>query len=633
MGDRSELNFEEAVFGEAVYHESDYLEVPASRWAFIFSLALAFIASVAVIAQVGFLILAEGESFKARASANVTREISLPTYRALILDRYGSPIAENKRSFSAYISAQVLYQEGDWRGIIGNLEAILGIDQGVLVSMLLNSDFGALNWIPVERNITPSEAIAIKGLNSKAIQVIDDYEREYPRGPAFAHVIGYTGVGSGGSVVGKSGIELAYDEYIKGKNGRYVFYEDALGEVLNERALSEAEPSAPLYTTIDAGLQDAFYKSLGRNLRILGRDSGAGIAINPKNGEVLALVNFPSFDNNVFVDRSLSKERASILNKPSQPLFNRSVSGLYSPGSTIKPLVALAALREAVAHPADKVFSRGKLEIPNPYFPESPSVFVDWKAHGWVDMASAIARSSNIYFYLLGGGLPDSVPSAGLIDGDLSRRGLGAVRLKKYWQFFGFGKETGLDIPYEESGFLPDPEEKESRTGDPWRLGDTYNISIGQGDLLVTPLQLVNFIASIANGGIIYKPHLLKKENPEILVDYSTWVDEISVVKKGMEDAVQKPYGTARILGELTVSSAGKTGTPQIANNARVNAFFAGYMPAHDPELAILVLVENAREGSLNALPIAKDVFSWYQENRLGKTVKIIINQESGSTD
>ena len=332
---------------------------------------------------------------------------------------------------------------------------------------------------------------------------------------------------------------------------------------------------------------------------------------------MLAWISATSFDGNAFSGGD-SVKIAELLSSPPKPLFNRAVSGIYTPGSTVKPLIAVAALAEKVVTPRKEIFSSGSIEIPNPYDPERPSVFLDWKPHGWVDLYSALARSSNVYFYSVGGGF-----------GDVS--GLGIARIKTYWEKFGFGKKSGLDLTEENDGFLPDPEEKKKRTGDIWRLGDTYNATIGQGDLLVTPLQLINYISVLANGEKLYRPYLaakiktgsgkiIKETQPEILADYSGLRGEIAEVRKGMEDAVKKEYGTAHLLSGLPFAVAGKTGSAQIQNNAKTNAFFVGYAPANPPpggpEIAILVLVEDAREGSLNAVPIAKDVLSWYYENR-----------------
>jgi penicillin-binding protein 2 len=220
-----------------------------------------------------------------------------------------------------------------------------------------------------------------------------------------------------------------------------------------------------------------------------------------------------------------------------------------------------------------------------------------------VNLYSAIAQSSNVYFYTVGGGF-----------GDL--KGLGIARLKAWWARFGLGKETGIDLPEEGKGFLPDPDWKEKTAGRPWRLGDTYNVSIGQGDLTVTPVQLIRYISAIANGGTLVTPHLYADAplHPESLEAYK---DEIAVLQEAMRTTVTAPRGTAYLLHDLSLPIAGKTGSAQVENNKAENAFFVGYAPADHPTLALLILVEHAKEGSLNAVPIARDVFAWYDEHRI----------------
>ena len=240
---------------------------------------------------------------------------------------------------------------------------------------------------------------------------------------------------------------------------------------------------------------------------------------------------------------------------------------------------------------------------------------MDWRPHGWVNLRSALARSSNVYFYTVGGGFENV-------------KGLGINRLKEYWQRFDLDKQTGIDLEGEGVGFLPDPDEKEKRTGQIWRIGDTYNVSIGQGDLAVTPIRLLVFFSSLANSGKVLQPFLVKKivnekgeiikENqPTEIFNYVDWQDEIKEVQKGLQDAVSKPYGTASLLYDLPYKTSAKTGSAQIANNTKTNAFFVGYGPSDHPQIAVLVLVEDAKEGSINTLPIAHDVLKWYYENRL----------------
>jgi cell division protein FtsI/penicillin-binding protein 2 len=242
--------------------------------------------------------------------------------------------------------------------------------------------------------------------------------------------------------------------------------------------------------------------------------------------------------------------------------------------------------------------------------------FATQKAHAWVNAQSALARSSNVYFYEVTGGFQN-------------QRGIGIEKLKQWWQLFRLDQKTGIDIPGERVGFLPDPDWKERVKNDPWRVGDTYNVAIGQGDFMVTPLGLLNYIASVANGGVLWKPHVatgvlnadggvITEMRPEVLADFKEKIaGALPTVRRGMRDAVLKDYGTAHLLHDLPVDVAAKTGTAQIQNNQKTNAFFVGYAPYDNPELAIIVLVENSREGGRNTVPIAKDIFMWYYENRL----------------
>lgn len=605
---KNELNFEDLVFKEDK-NESDYLELPLSRQTFLLVGVVIILIGAVALGRLGFLGVLKGAFYSQRALANANKEVDLPAPRGIIFDRFRKPLVVNKSSFSVFLSvSELLKSPAALTKTIETVSGILGLEAAGVEKIIQRADLEKRSFVPIGRNISVAQAIELRGLNSPAVQVEDDYVRDYLDPSAFSHVLGYVGVSENDqSIIGKSGLELQYDSALKGKDGRLLIYRDASGRVLDNKVAEAPEVGGELVTTIDAELQQYFYDRLKSALANLGRDSGVGIALNPQNGEVLALMSLPSFD---------STKVAKFLNNSRQPLFNRAISGAYTPGSTIKPLVALAALKESIVSPDFQILSTGSIEIANPYDPEKPSRFLDWKAHGWVDLHSALARSSNVYFYALGGGLPRE--SAAILRGFGNLKGLGIARLRSYWGKFLLGVKTGIDLPSEGAGFLPDAEEKEARTGQIWRIGDTYNVSIGQGDLLLTPLQLINFIASLANGGKIYRPHLIP-ESPESLFDYSGWEKEIQEVRQGMVDAVKKPYGTANLLTYLPMSAAAKTGSSQVANNARTNAFFVGYAPAENPQIAILVLIENAKEGSLNAVPVAKDVFEWYYHNRLSQ--------------
>lgn len=616
---KQELFLEEAVLDDLAAGMS-HLELPVSSKVF----RAIFIAVFCIGAVAAGRVLAlglENDFYAGRAYRNASEIRVIPPERGEILDRYGEILAKNQPSFRLTLAlSEFLSVYSDPAPPLRALEEAAYATPGSFLDAIRAADALRDDAIVLLPRITPSQVIAVKELGFTGVAVEDSLDRVYENGEAFAHVVGYVGAVSRNDLernpalrsrdgVGKAGLEAAYDNLLRGAGGEEVRHRDVHGSVIGEPRMVSPTPGSALRTTIDKGLQSYFYARLKSGLRAVGSQAGVGIALNPQNGEVLSLVSIPSFDNAAITEKTLRD--------PREPLFNRAISGLYAPGSTIKPLVAAAALQEGVFEPRDQVFSRGAIEIPNPFYPELPSRFLDWKPHGWVDVRSALARSSNIYFYAAGGGLPRNESDA--FRGVRFPQGLGIERLKAYWEKFGLGEPTGIGIPGEAKGFLPDPATKE-KSGGVWRIGDTYNVSIGQGDLLVTPLGLVNYIAAIANGGRIYELHLVE-EVPRILRDISgeigRWIPE---VQQGMRDGVREPYGTSHLLADLPFAVSAKTGTAQTNNNQRIDALFLGYAsPAagEDPTIALLVLVENAREGSLNAVPVAKDVLRWYYENRI----------------
>ncbi len=624
---KPELFLEEAVLDDLA-KGFNCLELPLSQRAFRLVGAGVFLIATAVIIRMLFLGGLGHDFYSQRALINVGQITAFRAQRGIIFDRFNNPLVKNLPAFRLNLKLVELFKDKkEQLSTIKTLERVLYLPPNYIEDLIKEVDLEKQNSVTIINQLSIDQVIKVKNLNLPAVQIEDDFKRQYPDGEVLSHLIGYTGpvdkndiknnsLLSFNDIVGKSGLEAYYDKELRGEDGEILSYKNVKGEIIDNKLLKNSTPGYQLYSTIDTEFQSYFFTRLKQQLENLGKQAGVGIAINPQNGEILALVSLPSFDNN--------KIKTELLIDPNKPFFNRAISGNYSPGSTIKPLLALAALKENIITPEKEIFSPGYLEIPNPFYPDKPSRFLDWKRHGWVDLYSAIARSSNVYFYTIGGGF-----------GDI--KGLGIEKLKEYWQKFGLGKKTGVDLPSEGKGFLPDPQTKENNGGEIWRIGDTYNVSIGQGDLLVTPLQLINYITAIANGGKIYQPFVVKKilsedgriikeVNPQVIEDYSLNTEAIKNVQQGMMDAVRKCYGTANLLADLPFSVAAKTGTTQIENNAKINAFFVGYLPAEalakagaplDKQVAVLVLIENAREGSLNAVPVAKDVLRWYYENRI----------------
>lgn len=606
MNRRDDIPFEESIFDD--WSGASRIEMPLSRGPFLFVALLAGFLAVAFLGRVFFLDIVHGASYAVRSRSNVDKEFPIPAYRGVISDRAGVPLVTNTPSFNVSIDLGELYRvrtaPSVAEGLIARVAGILGEDPDQFRVRVRSVDFEHGSRIVVARDATPLQVIELRAIQSDAIVIEDDYRREYPDSHVFSAVLGYTAEsGPLGSRAGAVGLEAAYDAVLRGEDGVRVVYRDARGNALQEKRLREPRPGAAIRTTIDAEFQRYFYARFKEGLASLGKTSGAGIAMNPKTGEVLALLSFPSFDNT---------RPADYLVDPSRPLFNRAVSGVYSPASTIKPLVGLAALHEGLITPSFSVYSPGYLELPNPYDPENPSRFLDWQPQGTVNLYSALARSSNVFFYVIGGGCTMAACN------DVGRsKGLGITKLNQYWKMFGLDTKTGIDLTGEAVGFLPGAKEREDRTGVPWRVGDTYNVSIGQGDLGVTPIRLITFFSSLGNYGVTMKPYLLFGNPPETLFDYSSWKDEVAAVRQGVRDVVAKPYGTANRLFDLPYKTSGKTGSAQIANNAKTNAFFLGYGPSDDPELAVLILIEDAKTGSLNAVPIGRDIMKWYYDHRM----------------
>lgn len=611
------LNLEDILTDRA--YEEDFLEIPLADRAFNFFSFLVIVVVGLVFFQLVDIGVLKHSFYENRASANASYVKTEPVPRGIIVDRFGEPLIKNEPASNVYLAPRFLPQESSERlKIIKDISLELAVDQKELTRKIAEKNWNNAERILLADDIQHDQLIALSSKEIPGLEIESSFKRTQSMPFEFSHVLGYTGFVNENDLklkpnlvlddeIGKTGLEAYYDEYLRGVKGQEVFFRNAKGQIEDKRAMKSAQPGYNLETFIDGELQDYFHKSLKNALARLGRNTGLGIAFNPQNGEVLSLFSVPSFD---------SSGIAEFLNDPTKPLFNRAVGGLYNPGSTIKPLVATAALVEGVIDPAKQIYSAGYIELPNPYDPEKSSRFLDWKPHGWVDLRSAIARSSNVYFYEIGGGFKD-------------QKGLGIAKLKEWWQRFGFGEKTNIDLIGEKFGFLPDPEWKEKNTKTFWRLGDTYNVSIGQGDLSVTPLELLNYISAIANGGKFYKPRVMKeiknekgevvlKSEPVILKDESDLIGKALIeVGRGMRDGVEKPYGTAHLLNDLPMSAAAKTGSAQVENNAKVNAFVVAYAPYENPQIAILVLVENAREGSLNVVPVANEVLMWYYKNRI----------------
>jgi penicillin-binding protein 2 len=415
--------------------------------------------------------------------------------------------------------------------------------------------------------------------------------------------------------LGRSGVEAAFDDDLKGTNGSTIIEVDARAGVVSEFAIDKPESGGELQLSIDAELSEAMYNIVSTSSEQAGFRSGAGAIMNIHTGELIALTSFPSYDPEVMADGDDIALIAQYNNDDRLPFLNKVVGGAYTPGSIVKPFVAYAALEEGVVSQNTRVFSNGTLKIPNRYNPSQPSYFNDWRAHGEMTVREAIAYSSNVFFYLVGGGLPDyAAPQAGLDNGIT---GLGITKLSAYYRMFGMGTTTGVNLAQEQAGVVPDPEWKQEVFDDDWRLGDTYFTSIGQFGFLTTPIQMLRAYAALSNGGYLVTPHVGLNHQSE-KIDIEVNQDTMRIVHEGMRKTVNFPGGTARSLERNDVAIAAKSGTAEIgAGNAYVNSWAAGFWPYEEPEYAFILMMDRApRTNSLGATTIMGQVFDWMSTNR-----------------
>lgn len=568
--------------------------------------------------RVFYLNLIKGNYYKEIARENSIRSVPIKAPRGKIFDRFGNVLVNNIPSIDAiFIPSDLPKNPDEVKEMSAKISKILSLNEGEVLAKFSSSEQMSVKPLLIKENISQEEYLMLEEKKSDFPGILTDKTaiREYPDSSIFSHVLGYIGKIDKKELetdkdylmtdyVGKQGIEKSYERYLKGKNGGTKVEVDSLGNVKTERGIVSPEPGNDLILGIDYELQKNIYDRLTDILEKTDTKTAAAVAIDPRNGEVRALVSFPSFDNNLFSGKISQEDYLDMINNPEKPLFNRAISGEYPPGSTIKPLIAVAALSEGIIDESTSVNCTGAINI-------GSYVFRDWKTHGTVDVRKAIAESCDVFFYHVGGGY-------GNIEG------LGMEKMGKYEKLFGLGGKMGIDIPGEASGFIPSKEWKLEKIGEKWYTGNDYHASIGQGFVTATSLQVANYIATIANGGTLYEPRVVSKivnENQDIIDNSSVVVrskfispEIIKIVQEGMRQTVVS--GSARSLNELPVSVAGKTGTAQFGNEDKTHAWFVSYAPYDNPELALVVFVEGGGEGSSSAVPVTKDVYKWYFERK-----------------
>lgn len=599
-----------------------------------------------LLVKIVWLQVFQFDHYYSLAQINRSRQEVDGANRGIFYDRHGEPLVKNKANFVLSIRLIDLPRDELRRDkIIREISQILddlpqennndliisdGPSFSIIKEKLADVRYGSLeSYQPVfiKDNIDHETALKLmlESENIPGLFVSNKIKRHYlpvaeDNLHSLSHILGYTGKISKEELdsldgdyshidyLGKTGLEKIWESQLRGQNGLKSYEVDAYnqkGKLIDQRP---AVDGYNLQLSLDLSLQAKVEEILSQWLDYLDLNKASIIIQNPQNGEILAMVSLPAYNNNNFasgIDREIYQ---SLINNPNQPLFNRSIGGEFPAGSTIKPFFSAAALEEDVITENTSFLSTGGIRIGQWFFP-------DWLSggHGRTNVRKAIADSVNTFYYYIGGGYQDF-------------EGLGLENLVKYSLLFGLGEKTGIDLTGEASGLVPTEEWQERVKQEPWYIGNTYHFSIGQGDVSVTPLQMLNATSAIANGGTLYKPQLvaqIRNSDDRIVEDLDKeiirqdFIDDynLEVVRQGMRQAVTS--GSARRLSLLDVDAAGKTGTAQWSSQKDPHAWFSGFAPYDDPEISFVILVEEGGEGSEVSVPIAFDILNWYfsQEN------------------
>lgn len=437
--------------------------------------------------------------------------------------------------------------------------------------------------------------------------------RKYIDTPGFAHLVGYvkypqkdsSGVYYSEAFVGKDGVEDYYDTELTGKNGLKITETNVLGEVQSESTLTPPTDGTDLILSVDSKVQQKLYDIIKSTSLDRGFTGGSGVIMDVHNGEMLAITSYPEYNQNVMTDGTDREAVNAILKQTGNPFLNRAISGLYIPGSIIKPFISMGVLEEGIIDPLKQILSTGSIAIPNPYDPSKPTIFRDWKAHGWVDMREAISVSSDEYFYTVGAG-------------NGGQKGLGIEKIGEYVRLFGWGNLTGINLHGEKAGTIPSPEWKaQVFDGEPWRIGDTFNSSIGQYGYQTTPIQAVRAVAVFGNGGTLVTPTVLLNDpmKNKKLVSLPLQPDHFDVVREGMR--LSATEGTAKGLNIESLKIAAKTGTAELGiTKDYVNSWVVGYFPYDNPRFAFAVLMERGHTGNgIGATFVMRTLLDWMIAN------------------
>ncbi|MBN1875734.1 MAG: penicillin-binding protein 2 [Anaerolineae bacterium] len=635
----------------------------------------------------------EGGSWQQRAKQQQTRLVTISPPRGVIYDRTGKILVRNIPAYNVTITPGYLPDDEEReRAVLQRLSQLIDVPYSTAqgsekqeyqpeIGAIGRSQFppygeqpqdGLLEMVNEVRWLEPYEPIIVsQNIERELAQIIGqeggvtlpgvDIEiiprRSYVYGALTSQILGFLGAIPPESVeeyenkgyvpdvdrIGYDGIEFTAEDFLRGTPGRRVVIKDVLGQELSTESETLPHPGDNVHLTLDVELQQVAEDALRAGMEEANSRRGALVILDPRNGEVLSLISLPTYDNNMFSKRLDLDEYQKLLDDPHHPFYNHAIADQIPPGSTFKVIPAAAGLQEGVINRYTTINCPGQILLPNKFAPDDPELaqsFYCWinlstgGGHGPLNVVNALAQSCDIFFYEVGGGFEET-----------EFDGLGVERLAKYAQDFGLGARSGIDLPAEQAGLVPDAKWKRQEKGETWTTGNTYNLAIGQGDLLVTPLQMANVVAVVANGGTLYRPRLIhhitdaegnviREFEPEIIsrlpIDASVW----AIVQEGMQLAATDE-GTALLaqLKDLGIKVAGKTGTAEYCDmiafkagrcdveeheTLPTHAWFIAYAPAEAPEIAIAIWIYDGGEGSAVAAPVSQKVMDFYFRRALG---------------
>lgn len=573
----------------------------------------------ALVMRLWYLQVIKGDELRQRSENNAVRFRKIQPLRGLILDRHGFVMVDNRPSFD------VMYMPTKGVDHDQLVQKIKEIYQKKLLEFSSDQPFPRTvkSYLPIrlEKNVSMEKVALVEthALDLSGVYIDVAPVRHYVDGDMIAPIIGYTGEISkeeldrlaqdyaAGDVIGKYGIEKELDAYIRGQRGNELVEVNVYGKIIKNLGRIDPVPGANVVLTIDAQLQRTAWAAFDGK-------PGAAVVMDPRNGAILAMVSAPSFDPNLFNSGIGREEWDKLQKNPLNPLSNRAISGQYPPGSTYKLIIAAAALEEGLITPETRIHCSGSFELGN-------RAYRCWKkdGHGFVKLHRALVESCDVYFYSIG-------------------KTLGVDKIAQYATRFGFGKPTGIDLSHERKGLVPTRDWKLARMREPWQLGETISVSIGQGFNLTTPLQLAQAYGALANGGTLWRPHLVdriewpdktlvKKYSPEKRGDLGLHPQTMALLNKALWGVVNEPGGTGSAARVPQADVCGKTGTSQVvalpqkdsprrmkklAAIHKDHALFVCYAPMKNPEIVISVIAENAGGGGAVAAPIARKILDAY---------------------